>query len=89
MSEQTPETLLEFPCEFSIKAMGKSSEDFVDLVSSLVTPLLNGEPLTAKQQASGKGNYTSVTITFTAESKVQLDNIYRALTAHERLLYVL
>ena len=83
------ETLFEFPCEFSIKAMGKWEEDFLSLVESLVIPHLEGESLRTSQQASGKGNYVSVTVTFTAVSKQQLDNVYLSLTGHERLLYVL
>ncbi|MDO6462445.1 DUF493 domain-containing protein [Granulosicoccaceae sp. 1_MG-2023] len=86
---QEQETLLEFPCEFSIKAMGKAEEDFLELVESLVSPHLEDDSLQTRQQHSGKGNYTSVTVTFTAVSKQQLDRVYLSLTGHERLLYVL
>lgn len=86
---QEQETLLEFPCEFSIKAMGKAEDDFLALVESLVSPHLEGESLQTRAQASGKGNYVSVTVTFTAVSKQQLDKVYLSLTGHERLLYVL
>ncbi len=89
MAEEDRETLLEFPCEFSIKAMGRSSDDFSDLVESLVVPHLRGEKLQTRIQPSRKGSYQSVTVTFTAISKAQLDAVYRSLTAHKRLLYVL
>ncbi len=88
MSEEQ-ETLLEFPCEFSIKAMGKAAEDFSELVESLITPHLEGEILKTKRQPSSKGAYESVTVTFTAVSKQQLDSVYMSLTSHDRLLYVL
>lgn len=83
------ETLLEFPCEFSIKAMGKASDDFGELVEQLVAPHLEGECLRTRRQPSSKGTYESITLTFTATSKAHLDAIYLALTGHERLLYVL
>ena len=38
---------------------------------------------------SRKGKFISVTVTFTAESREQLDSIYRTLTASERILFVL
>ncbi|MCB1754833.1 MAG: DUF493 domain-containing protein [Gammaproteobacteria bacterium] len=88
MSENQ-ETLFEFPCEFTIKAMGLASEDFSGLVEGLVVPHLQGERLDTRRRASSQGKYESVTLTFTATSREQLDNIYLSLTGHERLLYVL
>lgn len=88
MSEEQ-ETLLEFPCEFSIKAMGKASDDFRDLVEQLVSPHLEGEALSSRSQPSSNGNFVSVTVTFTAVSKQQLDSVYLSLTGNERMLYVL
>lgn len=89
MTDEQQETLFEFPCEFSIKAMGLAEDDFCSLVESLVSPHLKGETLTSRRQQSNKGRYESVTVTFTATSKAQLDAIYLSLTGHERLLYVL
>ncbi|CAG0878733.1 unnamed protein product [Cyprideis torosa] len=83
------DTLFEFPCDFSIKAMGLASDDFRSLVEELVVPHLQGEKLSTVSKISSKGSYESVTISFTATSKTQLDAIYLSLTGHERLLYVL
>lgn len=89
MTENQEETVFEFPCEFSIKAMGLASDDFKALVEELVAPHLQGKKLSLVSKPSSKGSYESVTVSFTATSKAQLDSIYMSLTGHERLLYVL
>ncbi len=84
------ETLLEFPCQFPIKAMGLAADDFDALVVGIIrrhVPDL-GEGA-VKSRASSNGKYVSVTVTITAESKDQLDRIYVDLTRHERVMTVL
>ena len=81
------ETLFEFPCRFSVKAMGLAEDDFDALVAGIVrahVPEL-GEGAVRSRPSKG-GKYLSVTVTFEATSKAQLDAIYQALTAHERVL---
>lgn len=81
---ETNETLLEFPCEFSVKAMGLASHpDFQALVLEIISvhvPGLTEESCRTKQSKNGK--YLSVSVTFQATSKPQLDAIYYALTDH-------
>lgn len=80
------ETLLEFPCEFSVKAMGLNQPDFHEIVVQIVRrhcPEL-GEGCSSSRQ-SKNGKWLSVTVTLTATSKQQLDSIYMDLTAHERV----
>ncbi|MFT5131851.1 MAG: putative lipoic acid-binding regulatory protein [Gammaproteobacteria bacterium] len=84
------ETLLRFPCEFPIKAMGKADTDFDTLVLGLVrkhSPGLREGAL--KSRLSNGGRYISVTVTIQAESREQLDNIYMDLSAEERILMAL
>jgi uncharacterized protein len=84
------ESLLEFPCEFPIKAFGEATEDFDLLVVSLVrrhAPDL-GEGAVHKR-LSAHGRYMSVTVTIRAESRAQLDAIYRDLTREERVVMAL
>ena len=86
----TEETLLEFPCEFPIKAMGKSDNNFDVLVVEIVrkhSPDLMEGAVTTRHSNGGK--YVSVTVTIQAQSREQLDNIYMDLTAHERVLMAL
>lgn len=87
---QNPKDALEFPSEFSIRAIGREGEDFQTLVFSLVqrhVPDL--EPEALRQRPSGKGNYVSITVTIQAESREQLDAIYRDLNAHRQILMTL
>lgn len=88
MREQ--DTLLEFPCDFPIKAMGLADDRFEALVVSLVrkhAPDL-GEGAVRSVDSKG-GKYLSVTVIVRATSREQLDNIYRELTACEQVLMAL
>lgn len=84
------DSLLDFPCAFPIKAMGRSHEDFEALVSEIV---LRHARLHADTEVlareSGAGNFISVTITVEAESREQLDRIYQDLTDCEQVLMAL
>lgn len=84
------ETLLEFPCEFPIKAFGAADDDFDALVVSLVrrhVPDL-GEANVHSRLSNG-GRYMSVTVTINATSREQLDAIYRELTDEARVVMAL
>jgi len=84
------ETLFEFPCDFPLKVMGRRSDDFRSLVLGIVQK--HAGPLEAsriEERPSKDGNYLSLTCTLRAESKAQLDALYRELTSCERVLIVL
>ncbi len=84
------DTLLEFPCEFAIKAMGKSDLEFDLLVVEIVSrhaPDLNQNAVTTRP--SKDGNYLAVTVKIQATSKAQLDAIYQDLTDHPHVLMAL
>jgi putative lipoic acid-binding regulatory protein len=84
------ETLLEFPCQFPIKAMGKNSDNFEAQVVSLVRkhfPDLGEGAVICRDSKGGK--YLAVTVTVRATSREQLDNIYYDLTACEQVLMAL
>lgn len=91
MSEETDEqTLMEFPCDFPIKLMGKDTPEFHDTVRELVekhTGPLSDEAINSA--VSRNGRFVSITITVTAESRAQLDAIYREVTAHDAVLMAL
>lgn len=84
------QTLLEFPCDFPIKAMGKATSGFearaLEIVRRHVTDFQNEN---MRIVVSGKGNYLSATFVVHATSQEQLDNLYRELTACEDMLMVL
>ena len=80
------ETLLEFPCEFPVKAMGLACDEFeiavIEIINRHVEDLGEGA---LKMKPSRNGKYTAITITITAHSKQQLDNIYIELSACEHV----
>ncbi|WP_424196295.1 DUF493 family protein [Ampullimonas aquatilis] len=77
------ESLIEFPSAFPIKVMGKTHPDFAQTMTELILSFdPTFDPATVEMRPSKAGNYLSLTFTITATSRVQLDDIYRALTAH-------
>jgi len=86
LSLEEGETLLEFPCEFPIKAMGLTCDELeisvIEIVNRHVEDLSEGA---LRVRPSRNGKYTAITITITAHSKEQLDNIYIELTACEHV----
>jgi putative lipoic acid-binding regulatory protein len=84
MSEaDNPETLLEFPCDFPIKIMGLSQDSFAQLMVEIVQRHApDFDAASVGMRASSGGKYISLTCTIRATSKLQLDNLYRELSAH-------
>ncbi len=77
------DTLLEFPCEFPLKVMGKAEDTLVQVVLEIVTRHApDFDSTTMEMRASSGGNYLSITCTVIATSKPQLDAIYMDLTSH-------
>jgi uncharacterized protein len=84
------ESLLEFPCDFPLKVMGRNEAGFREVAVALVEthagPL---EDARVSARASRDGNFLALTIMLRAESQDQLDAIYEALSAHDQVLIVL
>lgn len=77
------ETLLEFPCDFPVKIMGKTQEGFAEaMVAIVVRHAPDFDAATVEMRASKGGNYLSLTCTVRATSKEQLDALYREITGH-------
>jgi putative lipoic acid-binding regulatory protein len=90
MTTERSESLLEFPCHFPIKAMGRQSTEFERAVSEIIlghARLIEGESL--RMTPSRAGNYVSITAVIEAESQIQLDTIYQSLTDCELVLVAL
>lgn len=84
------DTLFEFPCEFPLKVMGRRSNEFRSLVVGIVQKHAGKiDAGNIEERFSKNGKYLSVTCTFTARSKAQLDALYRELTSCEKVLVVL
>ena len=83
-------SLIEYPSPFPIKVMGTHSEAFVASVVAVVVQHDPGfDAATLQRRPSSNGTYLGLTVTVTATSREQLDNIYRALTGLPLAKYVL
>ena len=88
--DTTPDSLFGFPCAFPIKVMGERRDDFAQTIVAAVA-LLTG-PLSADQveiRSSRTAKYLSLTLIVQAQSRAQLDEIYRTLTSHPMVKLVL
>ena len=84
------ETLLEFPCAFPLKIMGLAQGNLAQEVLAVIhrfAPDYDGKDM--EMRASSSGKYVSLTCTVNAQSKAQLDDLYRALTSHALVKVVL
>lgn len=92
LPEIPPEqSFIDYPCAFPIKVMGVHNNDFIE---SVVTIARSHDPAFdpdahLEKRPSSSGTYVGLTVTVTATSREQLDNIYRALTGHPLVKYVL
>ena len=81
---------LQFPCDFPLKIMGLQAEGFVPAVVEVVRRHApDFDPASVRLRASRGGTYLSCTCTIRATSRAQLDDLYRALTAHPLVKVVL
>ena len=82
------ESVMTFPCSFPIKLMGRESAAFRETVKALVenhTGPLDDDAI--ESSLSRNGRFVSITVV--AESREQLDNIYRDATAHDDVIMAL
>jgi len=85
--EQAINEIMEFPCEFPLKVFGLNNAEFeqnvIELVSAHCPPSTRFQ---VKKNESKKGKYQSLTVTFTAQSREQMNNIYQSLTDSEHVV---
>ena len=84
------ESALTFPCTFPIKIMGRTQDGFAQAVSDVVRKHApDFDPSELEMRASKEGNWLSFTATINANSRAQLDDLYRELVAHPMVKMVL
>jgi len=84
------ESLLQFPCDFPIKVMGKNVEGFAQAIADIVVAHApDFDPATMEMRPSKENHYLSLTATIRATDRAQLDALYRALTSHPMVKVVL
>ena len=84
------ESLLSFPCDIPVKVLGRNAQAFriaaTDIVRSHYCDL--GEAQLA-EQLSRNGSFLSITFIVRAQSRDQVDALYRDLSASSDILMVL
>lgn len=83
-------SLIDYPCDFPIKVMGKQDPSLAQALSEVVqTHDPEFDPASVEIRMSTKGNYVGLTFTVRATSREQLDSLYRALHGHPLVSVVL
>ncbi len=86
----TNESLIEYPSAFPIKVMGPAADGFLEAVVAIAKRFDPGfDAATVETRPSKAGNYLGITITITATSREQLDELYRTLSTHPMVKVVL
>jgi uncharacterized protein len=81
--------VFDFPCIFPLKVMGHQADDFEAYVVEIVQRHAPTSAYNTRQKVSSNGKYLSITVTFVAESRTQLDGIYQDLSHNPRVLMAL
>lgn len=84
------ESLIEYPSPFPIKVMGEKVDGLVHAVTVIAKEFDPGFDASSIELRESKGGkYLGVTITITATSREQLDELYRTLSTHPLVKVVL
>jgi uncharacterized protein len=91
MADIPPEqSLIEYPSAFPIKVMGAMVEGFEEAIVAIAKNFDPGfDAGTIERRPSTGGKYLGLTVTVTATSREQLDELYRTLSTHPMVKVVL
>ena len=82
--------VFDFPTILPLKIVGRNDGEFVELVHSLFLKHVEAGDITSLTRRPSRGdNYISVTVTFTASSREQLNALYAELSGEKRILMVI
>ena len=83
-------SLLDFPCDFPIKVMGRKAPGFAQAITDIVRRHApDFDPASVEMRPSRQGRYLSVTCVVRATSRGQLDALYQELCDHPWVVMVL
>jgi uncharacterized protein len=82
------ESLLKFPTDLPIKVFGRNEPEFRAAILEIIEKHY-GKAYTIAELPSKQAAYLSLTITVRAESRAQIDAVYRDFVASERVLMAL
>ena len=82
--------LIEYPSAFPIKVLGAHVAGFTEAIVAVAAAFdPDFDATTVEARPSKAGNYLGLTITVTATSREQLDELYRTLSTHPMVRFVL
>jgi len=83
-------TLIDYPCDFPVKIMGKYEQSFTKSVLMVVNRHIpNFDDNSIETRVSKKNKYLSLTCTVHVISQSQLDALYHELCDHPMVLMVI
>jgi uncharacterized protein len=83
-------SLIEYPSAFPIKVLGLHVEGFAEAIVAVARQFDPAfDATTVESRPSKGGNYLGLTITVSATSREQLDELYRTLSTHPMVKVVL
>lgn len=91
MKEIPPEeSLITYPSAFPVKVMGVHVPGYLEAMVAVAQQFdPDFDPGTVEQRLSKGGKYLGLTLTITATSRDQLDELYRTLSTHPMVRVVL
>lgn len=88
MTDKT--SLIEFPCHFPVKIIGKKTATFFSEITTIIKqhfPATTDDMVVARD--SQQGNYLSITATVYVNDQDSLDALYREISSHPDIKMVL
>lgn len=83
-------SIMKFPCEYPVKVMGYSSDEFSQAVKKVIKAFDEEvKDSDFEEKLSRDGKYLSINAKVYAKSKESLDGLYWDLNAHELVLVTL
>ncbi len=90
VNSASDESPLSFPCEIAVKVLGRNDPEFRAHATDIVRRHYVDLPDDAiSEQLSRKDAYLSLTFVVNAQSRDEIDALYRELTASDEIMMVL
>jgi putative lipoic acid-binding regulatory protein len=90
MAAPVEDSLIPYPSAFPIKVMGEQVAGFEAAVVAVARQFDPGfDEASIERRPSSAGKYLGLTLTVTATSRAQLDELYRTLSTHPLVKVVL
>ncbi len=84
------DSLIEYPCDFPIKIMGKDTQQFREAAAAIVERIAGAESAaTVVARKSREGRFIALSFAAHVTDREQLDALYQALSDDEHVMVVL